>query len=88
MPFEDARPEIYFDNLQEFTENGFDDLMIDTNDDYINSVDFEIPAPVVELHENYVSDNFVSSTVNNDMEESFMAPIGYKVVMQEVPIEF
>lgn len=88
MPFEDARPEIHFDNLQEFTESGFDDLIIDSNDDYINSVDFEIPAPIVELHENYVSDNFVSSTVNNDMEDSFMAPVGYKVVMHEVPIEF
>lgn len=88
MPFEDARPEIHFDNLQEFTESGFDDLIIDTDDDYINSVDFEIPAPIVELRENYVSDNFVSSTVSNDMEESFMTPTGYKVVMQEVPIEF
>lgn len=88
MPFEDARPEIHFDNLQEFTESGFDDLIIDTNDDYINSVDFEIPAPIVELHENYVSDNFVSSTVSNDVEESFMTSTGYKVVMQEVPIEF
>lgn len=88
MPFEDARPEIHFDNLQEFTESSFDDLYIDTNDDYINSVDFEIPAPIVELRENYVSDNFVSSTVNNDVEKSFVTPMGYKVVMHEVPIEF
>lgn len=86
MPFEDARPEIHFDNLQEFTES-IDDLYIDTNDDYINSVDFEIPAPVVELQENYVSDNFVSSTVNSDTEKAFV-PMGYKVIMHEVPIEF
>ncbi|XP_047040128.1 zinc finger protein 62-like [Helicoverpa zea] len=86
MPFEDARPEIHFDNLNEVTstqdpENGFDDLNIIENDDYLNRVDFEIPAPIVELTE-YGS--------FNQSQEKFapLQSLGYKLVMQEVPIEF
>lgn len=82
MPFEDARPEIHFDNLHELSDNGFDDLNIVENDDYLNTVDFDIPAPIVELTE--------YETFNNQNQDKF-APLhnlGYKLVMQEVPIEF
>ncbi|XP_072946677.1 uncharacterized protein [Epargyreus clarus] len=84
MPFNDAREEILFEN---FGQSGFDELMnISDSEDYMHSVDFEIPAPIVELteYENCivtnggVYDNNYSSQVHN----------GYKVVMQEVPIEF
>ncbi|KAI8431301.1 hypothetical protein MSG28_015853 [Choristoneura fumiferana] len=47
LPFDDARPEIHFDNLHEL--RAFDDLPI--TDDYMNTVDFEIPEPIVELVE-------------------------------------
>ncbi|XP_075989930.1 uncharacterized protein LOC142985573 [Anticarsia gemmatalis] len=77
MPFEDSRPEIYFDNLHEITQNGFD---IAENEDYLNSVDFEIPAPIVELTE---YDSFNSSQKLNTLSN-----LGYKLVMHEVPIEF
>jgi hypothetical protein len=82
MPFDDARPEIYFDNLHEITQNGFDDLNITEDDDYMNSVDFDIPAPIVELTE-----GTTPCTENIDCASS-LQNLGYKVVMQEVPIEF
>ncbi|CAG9790594.1 unnamed protein product [Diatraea saccharalis] len=82
MPFDDARPEIHFDNLHELTQNGFDDFNITDNDDYMNSVDFEIPAPIVELSEG------TNSFVNNLNYVGPLQNLGYKVVMQEVPIEF
>ncbi|KAM3956069.1 uncharacterized protein ACR2FA_009966 [Aphomia sociella] len=80
MPFDDARPEIHFDNLQD-AQNGFDDFNITDNDDYMNSVDFEIPAPIVTLNE--CSTPYYP---NDDIEQ--LQSFGYKVVMQEVPIEF
>ncbi|KAH9637584.1 hypothetical protein HF086_014224 [Spodoptera exigua] len=81
MPFQDARPEIHFDNLQEISQNGFDDLNIEEDDDYMQSVDFEIPAPIVELTE---------YSQFNPVVEKFapLQNLGYKLVMQEVPIEF
>ncbi|KAJ8706495.1 hypothetical protein PYW07_012573 [Mythimna separata] len=81
MPFEDARPEIHFDNLHEITHNEFDDLNIVENDDYLNAIDFEIPAPIVQLTE-YSS--------FNPPQDKFapLQNLGYKLVMQEVPIEF
>ncbi|KAF9812797.1 hypothetical protein SFRURICE_003396 [Spodoptera frugiperda] len=81
MPFQDARPEIHFDNVNEITQNGFDDLNIEESEDYMQSVDFEIPAPIVELTE------FASL---NPVVEKFapLQNLGYKLVMQEVPIEF
>ncbi|KAI8431304.1 hypothetical protein MSG28_015853, partial [Choristoneura fumiferana] len=42
-----GKPEIHFDNLHEL--RAFDDLPI--TDDYMNTVDFEIPEPIVELVE-------------------------------------
>lgn len=81
MPFEDARPEIHFDNLHEISQNVFDDLNIVENDDYLNAIDFEIPAPIVQLTEcggfNQPQDKFAP-----------LQNLGYKLVMQEVPIEF
>ncbi|CAB3242620.1 unnamed protein product [Arctia plantaginis] len=86
MPFEDARPEIHFDNLHEISENGFDDLNIGDNDDYLNTLDFEIPAPIVELTE---YENFVPATLLPTSDRfTPLSNLGYKVVMQEVPIEF
>ncbi|XP_048002671.1 uncharacterized protein LOC125239195 isoform X2 [Leguminivora glycinivorella] len=74
IPFDDARPEIHFDNLNEIQ---LDDLPI-TDDDYIHTVDFEIPAPVVELREyNWGQSQNIQNCYS-----------GCKIVMQEVPIEF
>ncbi|XP_026762119.2 zinc finger protein 808-like [Galleria mellonella] len=81
MPFDDARPEIHFDNLQEITSNGFDDLNITDSDDYINSVDFEIPEPIVTLNE-------YSTPYIPNQNVSQLQSFGYRVVIQEVPIEF
>lgn len=82
MHFGDARPEIHFDNLNEIGENGFDDLNIGENDDYLNTLDFEIPAPIVELTE---YENCAPETLDRFTP---LSNLGYKVVMQEVPIEF
>lgn len=90
MPFDDARPEIYFDNLH---ESGFDDFNIVDNDNYMNTIDFEIPAPIVELTE---GDTFLSfdSNKNRQMTQVIhdkncqLQSLGYKFVTQEVPIEF
>ncbi|XP_013196618.2 uncharacterized protein LOC106139675 isoform X2 [Amyelois transitella] len=79
MPFEDARPEIHFDNLNELTQNSIDNFNIVDSDDYMNSVDFEIPAPIVSLNEG--DEQFIPN-------DNTLQNIGYKVVMQEVPIEF
>lgn len=51
IPFDDARPEIHFDNLNmELDTPELDDLTL--NDDYpMHCVDFEVPAPVVQLSE-------------------------------------
>lgn len=76
MPFEDARPEIRFDNTIH-TISQIDGLEIES-DNYTNAVDFEIPAPVVELAECDSTFNGVDQLHN----------LGYKIVMQEVPIEF
>lgn len=72
------------------TQNGFDDLNITENDDYMNVVDFEIPAPVVEFRE--CDSTFMP---NNVIENEYVLPdkngvtsSGFKLVMQEVPIEF
>ncbi|KAL4702797.1 hypothetical protein ACJJTC_014038 [Scirpophaga incertulas] len=81
MPFEDARPEIHFDNLHEIAQNGFDDLNITENDDYLNTIDFEIPAPIVEITEGPETFNITNYSVP-------LQSLGYKLVMQEVPIEF
>ncbi|XP_059054970.1 zinc finger protein 808-like [Achroia grisella] len=81
MPFDDARPEIHFDNLNEITQNGFDDFNITDNDDYMNAIDFEIPEPIVTLSE--CNTPYIPS---DDM--SHLQSFGYKVVVQEVPIEF
>lgn len=79
MPFEDARPEIYFDNLQ---QNNFDDFNItDNEDDYMNAIDFEIPAPIVNLNE--CEERYIPNDSSNPLQS-----LGYKVIMQEVPIEF
>lgn len=83
MPFDDARPEIHFDNLNEIGQNGFDDLNIVDNDDYMHTLDFEIPAPIVELTE---YENFTPRS-----QERFapLSNLGYKIqTVQEVPIEF
>ncbi|KAJ0169327.1 hypothetical protein K1T71_015211 [Dendrolimus kikuchii] len=86
--FSDSRPEIHFDNLYEISHNGFDDFNL-PDSDYINSVDFEIPAPVVELPEhggfcqNFNYNNDVSVNSNKGSLGN-----GYKLIMQEVPIEF
>lgn len=89
MPFQDARPEIHFDNLHEITN--FDGLNLEESEDYENRVDFEIPEPIVELTEyGRYSENIVnghSSQPNSDSRVPLQS-IGYKVVMQEVPIEF
>ncbi|XP_037299740.1 zinc finger protein 62 homolog [Manduca sexta] len=77
MPFDDARPEIHFDNMQELTQNGFDDLNIDESDDYMHIVDFEVPAPVQ-----------CDYSTNNGEKYGQLNGLGYKLVMQEVPIEF
>ncbi|XP_053622466.1 uncharacterized protein LOC128682029 isoform X2 [Plodia interpunctella] len=79
MPFEDARSEIHFDNLHEITQNGIDDFNITDHEDYINSVDFEIPAPIVTLSE--CDEQYIPN--DNPIQN-----LGYKVIMQEVPIEF
>ncbi|XP_073966557.1 uncharacterized protein isoform X2 [Choristoneura fumiferana] len=71
LPFDDARPEIHFDNLHEL--RAFDDLPI--TDDYMNTVDFEIPEPIVEL-------------VEYEGQYGQRQYSGCKIVMQEVPIEF
>ncbi|KAJ2942242.1 hypothetical protein O0L34_g15789 [Tuta absoluta] len=117
MPFEDARPEIHFDNLHEINlhnlvnangesvemTNGFDDLNITESDDYMNTVDFEIPAPICELseYENMynsapktpstpmLAPNLQNGQLNPNMNKiSVLQNLGYKLVMQEVPIEF
>ncbi|CAH0602406.1 unnamed protein product [Chrysodeixis includens] len=80
LPFEDARPEIHFENLHEVSQSGFDDLNIEDSEDYMNSIDFEIPAPVVELRE---YDSF-----NAQDKFAPFTNLGYKIVVQEVPIEF
>ncbi|CAH0404120.1 unnamed protein product [Chilo suppressalis] len=82
MPFDDARPEIHFDNLHEISQNGFDDFNINDSDDYMNSIDFEIPAPIVELTEG------TNTFVANMNCVTPLQNLGYKVIMQEVPIEF
>ncbi|XP_045783473.1 zinc finger protein Xfin-like isoform X2 [Maniola jurtina] len=64
-PFQDARPDIQIDTTAFNQHNGFDD--IEHNYDYMNSIDFEIPAPIVELTE-YENVNLVindNTTVNN-----------------------
>lgn len=87
MPFDDARPEIHFDNLH--SEYAFDDLNITDNDDYMNTIDFEIPAPVVELTEGetFMSNPNPRLNILQDKNNPIHS-LGYKLVMQEVPIEF
>lgn len=92
MPFDDARPEIHFDNLNE-TQYGFDDLNINENDDYMSTIDFEIPAPIVELTEGdtFLPYNQNQPIVMNQMiqdKNCQLQSLGYKLVMQEVPIEY
>lgn len=93
MPFEDARPEIHFDNIHQLTSNGLDDFSIADSDDYLNSVDFEIPAPIVELTEGEGTLNCYNNFSGpvTQLDKSYATPLqslGYKLVMQEVPIEF
>lgn len=89
MPFDDARPEIHFDNLH---ETGLDDFNITDNDDYMSTIDFEIPAPIVELIEGdtFLSFNPNQMGMNQVIQEKNcqLQSLGYKLVMQEVPIEF
>nr|XP_034838810.1 telomere zinc finger-associated protein-like [Maniola hyperantus] len=47
--FQDARPDMQLDTSVFSQHNGFDD--IEYNNDYMNSIDFELPAPIVELTE-------------------------------------
>ena len=86
MPFDDARPEIHFDNLHEINSSAFDDLNISEPDDYMHAVDFEIPEPIVELKE---YDGLPQNSVlNSNNAACGLQNFKYKVVMQEVPIEF
>ncbi|CAH0730931.1 unnamed protein product, partial [Brenthis ino] len=87
MPFDDARSEIQFDNMN---GHSFDNLDIIDDDDYMNSVDFEIPAPIVELRE-YDNVNIVLNSSNNQINvinNHKVNHLGLKVMLQEVPIEF
>lgn len=97
MPFDDARPEIHFDNYIEANENALNHM--DTaDDDYTNGLDFEIAAPIVQLTE-YEDLNIVVNggdgqlnIINNKAyplsNEKTTNNLGYRLVMQEVPIEF
>ncbi|CAK1592089.1 unnamed protein product [Parnassius mnemosyne] len=89
MPFDDARPEIQFDNLQG-ASNGLEELNID-DDDYIVGVDFDIPAPIVELteYDHQIITDPIPEKINhiNDLKTRVQS-LGYKLVLQEVPIEF
>ncbi|KOB71325.1 putative specifically Rac-associated protein [Operophtera brumata] len=88
LPFEDARPEIHFDNIH---ESGFDDLNIAESEDYMNTIDFEIPAPIVELTE---GDTFLSLDSNKPRpvnqviydKNCQLQSLGYKLVMQEMSV--
>ncbi|VVC98143.1 unnamed protein product [Leptidea sinapis] len=87
MPFDDARPEIFFDNLYEVPQHLVDD---NEGDDYYNSLDIEIPPPLVELTE---YDN-LSIVVNGGRgvpnPKICVNPLQStnKIVIQEVPVEF
>ncbi|XP_045456045.1 zinc finger protein 569-like [Melitaea cinxia] len=97
MPFDDARPEVHFDNYIEGNENALNSM--DTaDDDYTNGLDFEIAAPIVQLTE-YEDLNIVVNggdgqlnIINNKAcplsNEKTINNLGYRLVMQEVPIEF
>ncbi|CAG5001058.1 unnamed protein product [Parnassius apollo] len=89
MPFDDARPEIQFDNLQG-ASNGLEELNIE-DDDYAVGVDFDIPAPIVELteYDHQIITDPIPEKINhiNDLK-SCVQSLGYKLVIQEVPIEF
>ncbi|OWR52052.1 putative krueppel c2h2-type zinc finger protein [Danaus plexippus plexippus] len=83
MPFDDARPEIHFDNYEESLHND--------NEDFMN-MDYEMASPIVQLTE-YENLNIVVNNGNGrldviDNEKNQMNRLGFKVVMQEVPIEF
>ncbi|XP_026487084.2 zinc finger protein 431-like [Vanessa tameamea] len=92
MPFDDARPEIHFDNLSLMNQDGFDTYSISDDEDYMNAVDFEIPPPIVQLTEFEHLDIVVNggngrlNVINNKLYP--INDLGYKVVMHEVPIEF
>ncbi|XP_011563734.3 zinc finger protein 658B [Plutella xylostella] len=93
MPFDDARPEIHFDNfyinslMQPEEISQMEDLTA-LDGDYSDCIDFEIPAPIVELTEgSFVANGSCQSGVLFDGKMDALKN-GYKVVMQEVPIEF
>lgn len=91
MPFQDARPEILFHNFDGSFENA-DPL--NSEDDGMVDVDFDIPAPIVELTE--YNDQFIVTDPNqqyNNVNNLAMCMMpfpasNYKLVVQEVPIEF
>lgn len=84
-PFQNSNPEAPFHNYSE--QNAFDDFNISYDDDYLNNIDFEIPAPIVELTE---SENvFIpNNLIDQDGGKVCISQNGYKVVVQEVPVEF
>ncbi|CAH2083618.1 unnamed protein product [Euphydryas editha] len=97
-PYDDARPEIHFNNSIEIDENNLNSMDI-TDDDYMNE-DFEIPAPIVQLTE-YEDLNIIVNGGNGQLNiinnktypltNEKTCPVNnlnHRVVMQEVPIEF
>ncbi|XP_050360112.1 zinc finger protein 91-like [Nymphalis io] len=94
MHFGDARPEENFDCDNATNQDGFDTYRTsdDDDDDYMNEVDIEIPAPIVQLTEFEHLDIVVNggngrlNVINNKTYS--LNDLGCKVVLQEVPIEF
>ncbi|XP_041983589.1 zinc finger protein 546-like [Aricia agestis] len=87
IPFQDARPDILFDNQHLYMMNGSAHGMSNVN---MVPVTYEVPTPEVELTEYNNVDLLVNDAgaVKLVPSRAKTTSNGYRIVIQEVPIEF